>query len=288
MGALILFVAALFWGCAFVAQKLGGDHLGPFAVTFSRNLAGGLFLLGVCAARRRSGVFNRKAVVGGFAGGAILFFASLTQQIGIADTTPGISAFLTSNYVLLVPVFGLFAGRKPTLLSFVWVAFALAGTYLLAIDNAQPGLTSIGRGEAWTLLCAVLFALQILAVDRFAPGTDIFAFSCVQQFTGMIFAMPFLMLASERAHYNMADISAAVWPVLFIGIFSSGIAYTCQNIGQTRCPPMLAAVIMTLESAIGALAGYVILGDAFTPRQMAGAGIMFATAILSQILEGGK
>lgn len=287
MGAVALLLAAFLWGTAFVAQKLGGNHIGPFALTFARNAVAALFLYIICAVRGKAkSAFTRRTFLSGLACGIALFFASLSQQIGIADTTPGISAFLTSNYILLVPVFGIFANRKPGLDAFVWVVLALAGAYLICIGEGEG--FSIGRGEAWTLLCAALFAIQILLVDRFAPGTDIFAFSCAQQLAGAFCASPFLFLASERAFYVPEELLSAILPILYIAIFSSGIAYTCQNYGQTRCPPMLAAIIMALESAIGAVSGWLFLGDSLTTRQLAGCGILLFTVIASQTIGKGS
>lgn len=292
MGAILLLTAAALWGSAFVAQKLCGDHLGPFAVTFSRNVIAALFIYGCFRLRLRffgragipqgGGSFSRRAFAGGAICGVALFMASLSQQIGIADTTPGVSAFLTSNYMLLTPVFGLFVGRRASPVVWVWVALAIAGSYLICIAPDSDGF-SLGRGEAWTLLCAALFAVQVLCVDRFAPGTDVLAFSCVQQIAGAVCSFPFLFLASERAYYTASHLSAALWPMLYIGVLSSGIAYTCQNLGQVRTPPAIAAVIMSLESAIGAVCGYLVLGDVLTPRQFVGCAVMLAAVVLSQI-----
>ena len=293
MGALLLLIAAALWGSAFVAQKMGGDHLGPFAVTFLRNVLGGAFIYlwfrarlrffgraGIPEGARRS--FSRRTLFGGAVCGVVLFLASVSQQTGIVYTTPGVSAFLTSNYMLLIPVFGLFVGRPAGAAAWLWVAMAVVGSYLICIEPGSAGI-SVGRGEAWTLLCAALFAAQVLCVDRFAPGTDVLAFSCVQQFIGAICSLPFLFLASERACYTPERLSAAALPVAYIGIFSSGIAYTFQNLGQVRTHPAIAAVIMSLESAIGAICGYAVFGDVLSPRQLVGCAVMLAAVVLSQI-----
>ena len=295
MGPLLLFIAALLWGSAFVAQKLCAGHLGPFAVTCFRNVIATVFIYACFRLRLRfmgragipdgSRSFTRRSFAGGGISGIALFLASLTQQTGIEYTTPGISAFLTSNYMLLVPIFGLFVGRRTDALVWIWAALALIGTYLLCIDPSADVL-GVGRGEAWTLLCAVLFAIQVLCVDRFAPGTDVLAFSCIQQMTGALCAFPFLFLESERAMFTVEHLYAAILPLLFIAIFSSGIAYTFQNLGQVRTPPALACIIMSLESAIGVLCGYFFLGDTLTSRQLAGCTVMFLAVILSQLVKG--
>lgn len=294
MGALLLLVAAALWGSAFVAQKLCGEHLGPFAVTFLRNLIGGAFIYacfrlrlrffgraGIPAGARRS--FSGRAFLGGGLCGAVLFAASLSQQIGIGHTSPGVSAFLTSNYMLLIPVFGFFIGRAVRAAVWLCVAMAVAGSYLICIESGAAGF-SLGRGEAWTLLCAALFAVQVLCVDRFAPSTDVLAFSCVQQFAGAVLALPFVFLPSERALFTSSNLLAAAWPVVYIAVFSSGIAFTLQNFGQVRTPPAIAAVIMSLESAIGAACGYIVFGDVLSARQIVGCALMLLAVVLSQIL----
>jgi drug/metabolite transporter (DMT)-like permease len=149
--------------------------------------------------------------------GAALFLASLAQQIGIAYTTPGVSAFLTTNYMLLIPVFGIFVGRVARPVVWIWVVCAIIGSYFICISADSEGV-SLGRGEAWTLLCAALFAVQVLCVDRFAPGTDVVAFSCVQQLAGALFGLPFIFMASERAYYTSEHLTAAIWPLLYVGI----------------------------------------------------------------------
>ena len=288
MGFCILLVCAFIWGTAFVAQKTCADHLGPFAITCLRSVIAGLFLLAAVPFSRKflykgaGASFSARTVKGGAICGIALFLAQLTQQIGIVDTTSGISAFLTANYIILVPIIAIFAGRKPPLRAFVWALLALAGTYFICIGSAQTAF-SLGRGESWTLLCAVLFASQILLVDRYAPGTDVIAFSCVQQFTCMLASAPFLALATERANISAANISAAFGSLMYVGLVSSGIAYTLQNIGQTKCPPALASIVMSLESAIGALAGYFILGDVLSSRQIAGCAILFSAVVASQV-----
>lgn len=296
MGPLILFLTTFIWGTAFLAQKLGADTLGPFAITAVRNLLGGAFLLGVIAvrnARRRPGAGDsarlsvRRSVWAGVCCGVPLFLAMLTQQVGIERTTPGVCAFLTTNYVLIVPLAAAVLTRTwPRPPIWLGVALALLGTYFLSIDGES---LSIGSGEAWTLLCAVLFSVQMLCVDRFAKTSDLLVMSATQLLTCFVVGFPFLFLDSEGPRFaaflsGLLSRPATVLPVFYCGVFSSGIAYTLQNFGQARTPPALAAILLSTESVFGALSGYVVLGDVLSARQLVGCALVFAAAVLTSLL----
>ena len=286
LGSLLLLVTALIWGCAFLAQKLGMDHVGPFAFVVARNALAVPFLLGVIAVRNRldgshrpvRACFGRMEWIGGFWCGCALFVASMLQQVGIQYTTPGVCAFLTANYVLAVPILGLFVGRRPH--GFVWpgVVLALAGTYLISMTGPVP----VGKGELFTILCAFCFGGQILVVDHYVARADVLALSCVQFLASVAIGLPFLLLPSERALLSPANVWAAAGAIAFCGIFSSGVAYTLQNIAQGRVPPALAAIIMALESVFGALAGWLFLNESLTARQLAGCGLVLAAVIFTE------
>ena len=284
MGPLLILLSTLIWGTAFLFQKTGAENYGPFALTFYRNILAGLFLWGVVAIRDRfrPAARNRRSeFLGGALSGVVLFAAMTSQQIGIEHTTPGISAFLTANYILLVPVLAWTIGRgRPGAPIWVGVAFALAGSYLISIGGGD-GL-GIGRGELWTLLCAVFFAVQIMVVDRYAPGCDVLRFSMVQTFVAGICAAPFLLLPSEASGLTLAHFTAGWFSLFYVGILSSGIAYTFQNLGQARTNASIAAILMSFESVVGAVSGWLALGDAFSPRQIAGCALVFFAVILAQ------
>ena len=288
IGPVLILLCTVIWGSAFVAQKLGADHFGPFAISCYRNLLAGAFLWGgVCLRNRRIGVerTNERAVyLGGTLSGIVLFAAMLTQQLGIERTTPGISAFLTANYVLFVPVLAWLVGRgRPVAGVWIGVALALAGTYFLSFSSTPGDGLGLGAGEAWTLACAVLFTVQILVVDRFARACDVLRFSMVQMFAAGLVALPFVFLPGELARASWSGFLKGVPALIYLGIFSSGIAYTLQNLGQARTPPALAAILMSMESAFGAFFGWLVLGDAMTSRQLAGCGLVLAAVILSQL-----
>ena len=289
IGPALILLCTVIWGSAFVAQKLGAGHFGPFAICCYRNLLAGLFLWGGVRLRDRQfkveRTNGRTVYLGGTLSGIVLFASMLAQQLGIERTTPGISAFLTANYVLFVPVFAwLFVGRRPGAGIWFGVALALAGTYFLSFSSAEGDGFGLGAGEAWTLACAVLFAVQILVVDRFARVCDVLRFSMVQMFAAGLVALPFVFLPSELARTSWDSFLKGIPALVYLGIFSSGIAYTLQNLGQARTPPALAAIIMSMESVFGALFGWLLLGDLMTVRQLFGCALVFSAVVLSQLI----
>lgn len=285
MYSLLLVLTALIWGAAFLAQKLGSDHLGPYAFTAARSLLGGLALLAVLALRRGarpSREARARAVRAGILAGAALFVATVFQQVGIAYTTPGVSGFLTATYVLLVPVLGWFVGHRPG--RYIWpgVAVALAGLYLICVS----GPLRIGKGETLTLVCAVCFAVQILTVAHFAPHVDVLTMSCAEFFTGAALGLPFLLLPSERAMLSWESFRLALPSVAYCGVFSSGVAYTLQNVAQGKVAPAVASILMSLESVFALLFGWWWLDYTQTPRQLAGCGLVFAAVVFTQAMDG--
>lgn len=286
----LLMITALIWGSAFVAQKGGMDHVGPCAFTVGRSLLGGTFLLGVLGARKLLRIptphagepgYWRNVFLGGFACGASLFVSSMLQQIGIQYTTPGLSGFITAIYVLIVPILGLLLGHPPG--RYIWpgALLALIGLYLICVN----GPVAIGKGEAWTLACAVGFSVQILFVAHFAPKTDTIAMSCAQLFVGAVLGLPFLLLPAEASRLSAASLSAGFGSIAFAGVLSSGVAYTLQMIAQDRTPPALASILMSLESVFALLAGWLVMHQSQTPRQLLGCGLVFAAVIFTQLFS---
>ena len=303
-GPLLILLCTVVWGSAFVAQKLGADHFGPFAISCYRNLLAGFFLWGALGLRRQfarrvrsefggsllESPWKRTEILGGAASGVVLFVAMLAQQLGIERTTPGVSAFLTANYVLIVPVLAWIVGKgRPGVGVVTGVGLALVGTYFISISTSTPAAAtaplSIGAGELWTLGCAVLFAVQIMVVDHFAPGSDMLRFSMVQMFVAGLVALPFVFLPSELARASWQGFEKGVPALVYLGVFSSGIAYTLQNLGQARTPPALAAILMSMESVFGAFFGWLLLGDVLSLRQIVGCLLVLSAVILSQLLS---
>ena len=282
--SLLLLLTAVIWGAAFVAQRLGMDHVGPWTFGVARNLLGFLALLPVIAWRRRCGLPTgspRALLAGSLACGAALFAASMAQQVGLQWTSAGLSGFLTANYVLLVPVFGCFIGRPPLRTTWVGVALALTGLFLISVG--PDAALAIGKGEALTLLCAALFAVQILCVDRFAPRVDPVALAAGEFLVSFVAGLPFLLLPSESARLSAAALRGALPAVAFAGFLSSGVAYTLQIVAQKRSRPAIASLLMSLEAVFAALFGWLFLRQALTSRQIAGCALVFVAVVFVQL-----
>jgi len=288
-----LLVCTLIWGMSFVAQKLGADHFGPFSINCYRNLLAGAFLASSFAARgmfkrKVVGEWSKKSAFGAVLSGFCVVAAEITQQLGVERTTPGVCAFLTANYVLIVPILAMFLGKRTHFGVWGGVILALLGTFLICFTSsgfeiAQLANLELGVGEAWTLLCAVLFAIQIIVVDHFAPNCDMLRFSMVQMSAAGLIALPFVFLPSELARASWDGFVKGLPALGFLGILSSGIAYTLQNLGQAKVPAALACIIMSLEGVFALLSGWLVLGETMSIGQLCGCALILAAVIFSQI-----
>ena len=286
--SLLLLLTATIWGVAFVAQSIGMEYVGPFTFNSVRCFIGMIVLSPVCLILRKkdrakgaSPVGNRRTLIeGGLVCGVFLCLASNFQQFGIKYTTVGKAGFITACYIVLVPVFGMFLKKKTG--PFIWAAvfIALIGLYLLCM---KEGL-SLSNGDALVMVCAVLFAFQILAVDHYSPLVSGVELSMMQFLVcGVGSGIPALIFEKPQ----ISSILAAWQPILYAGALSCGVAYTLQIIGQKNLDPTIASLIMSLESCISVLAGWLILGQAMTARELLGCAVMFAAIILAQ-LPGGR
>lgn len=287
--SLILLLTAAIWGVAFVAQSVGMDYVGGFTFNMVRCIIGAIVLLPVIwfldrGRTSRSRTAEEKAaerktlITGGICCGVFLCLASNFQQFGIKYTTVGKAGFITACYIVIVPILGLFLKKKCS--PFIWAAvvMALIGLYLLCI---QDGF-SIGRGDILVMICAVLFSFHILVIDYFSPKTDGVKLSCIQFFVaGILSGIPALLLENPQ----FSSICAAWKPILYAGVMSCGVAYTLQIIGQKDMNPTVASLILSLESCISVLAGWVILHQSLSTREILGCVIMFGAIILAQLPE---
>lgn len=282
--AFMLFLTAFIWGTAFVAQSVGMDYLGPFGFNGLRSLIGGvallpcIYILGKINKNSNEKGDVKTLAAGGICCGLALFAASSMQQIGIQYTTAGKAGFITAFYIVLVPVFGIFLGKKTGWKIWLAVALALAGLYFLCITESF----SVGRGDIYVFIGALLFTVHILVIDYFAPRTDGVKMSCIQFFVAGILSM-FPMAAFETT--TVEGIMRSWGPLLYAGVLSCGVAYTLQIIGQKNMNPTVASLILSLESCISVLAGWAILGEQLSVREGVGCILMFAAIVLAQIPE---
>ena len=283
--SLLLLLTAAIWGFAFVAQSVGMDYVQPFTFTAARSLIGGIVLLPFIFIRaQKAGRTSeeksaswKQALPGGIICGVLLCIASNLQQIGIQYTTVGKSGFITAMYIVLVPVLGIFFHKKTGIRVWISVALAVCGLYLLCMTG---GSFRLQRGDLYTLCCALMFSLQILAVDHFAPLADNVMLACIEFFTcGICSILPAFLLEHPQMHLLLA----AWLPILYAGVCSNGIAYTLQFFAQRGLPPAAASILMSMESVFSLLAGFLILHERLSSRELIGCVLMFSAIILVQL-----
>ena len=284
-GSLMLLLCAMVWGAAFVAQSEGMNYVGPFTMQATRYFLSGLVLLPVIALRDKKGVSVRPAgnaarrqLLCGVVCGVILCTASLIQQFGLLHTTVGKSGFITTMYIILVPFLGLFVKLRVKLMNWVCALIALAGLYLLCAGS--EGLSGVNYGDWLTLLCAVFFACHILFIDRACHDLDGVRLSCVQFFTASAISAVFMLLLEKP---SWAAISGAWLPIVYAGVFSGGVGYTLQILGQQLVPPTLASMILSLESCFATLFGWILLHQALSARELLGCCVIFAAIVIAQL-----
>lgn len=292
LSSILFLLAAMLWGFAFSAQK-DAASLSAFTIGAVRNIFATVFLLLMLPqldkftkngrkliSREKFLDFNKTELIGGAICGAILTIASAFQQYGIGDgTDAGKAAFITALYVVIVPILSLTYGKKSPLNVWISVGIAVVGFYLLCIKSDF----TIVESDILILLCAVIFASHIIAIDTFSPRCDGVRMACIQFFTAFILnAILALILESP---INFATIGDVLPALLYLGICSSGIAYTLQIVGQgmDNVNPAVASVILSLESVFGVVGGALFCGEVMSGREYAGCAIVFLAVILSQI-----
>lgn len=285
----LLLLTALIWGGAFVAQSMGNDRLGPLTFNGVRSLIGGAVLLPLIPLLGRNaatGAMNtekqdKKALwIGGISCGILLGIASALQQWGLVYATVGKAGFITAMYIVIVPVLGIFLRRSPGAKVWAAVAIAVLGLYLLCWSGSGLGL-----GDLLLFGCSVLFSLHILLIDHFSPLVDGVKLSCIQFFTaGILCSVPALILEKPE----ISAILDAAAPLLYAGVLSCGVAYTLQVIAQRHVDPTVASLVLSLESVFSVLAGWLLLHQALSMREMLGCVLMFCAIVLAQLPDKKK
>lgn len=287
-GSLSLLLGTTIWGFAFIAQSVGMDMIGPFTFQAVRCTLAVLFLIlcafamdiGKCSFRESVEKWKNPTLWKvGLICGCALFVAASLQQIGLVYTDAGKAGFITAMYIVLVPILGLFLGRKPQKAAVFSVILAVVGLYLLSC----MGASGINKGDLFLMGCALAFAVQINCIDQLAGDLDGLRLNCIQSLVVAALSVPFMALTETVV---VADILACWGPLCFAGILSMGVAYSLQIIGQKDLEPTAASLIMSLESVFAALGGWLILHETMTGWEMFGCCLVFAGVILSQLPEG--
>lgn len=292
----LLFIAAFLWGSTFVAQSVGMDYIQPFTFSGVRNIIGAIFLIPIVVIidmiKKKQGFvpsdengneitkkqYLKNTLIGGLCCGLVLCFASNAQQMAMVNVSAGKAGFMTAMYVVLVPVCGLiFFKRKVSPVIWGAVALAVAGLYFLSI---KPGEMSMGSGELLLLMCALGFTAHILTIDHFVTKSNPVLMSCIQFFVHGIISTILMFIFEQPV---LSNILAASGSILYAAILSSGVAYTLQIVGQKDTNPTIASLIMSLESVISVLSGWVVLHDAMSGREIIGCVLMFIAIMISQI-----
>jgi len=278
---ILLLITALVWGFAFVAQRVGMEHVGPFVFNGVR------FALGACALLPlavRSGrimappeCMRAPAWLGYLCAGAALTAGASLQQIGMQQTTAGNAGFITCLYVILVPFFAALLGKRTPLGTVLGALCAVAGMYLLSINEEFH----VNQGDLLELIGAFFWAGHVLVAAWFAPRMNPIHLAVGQYAVCSVMSLGFAVWLGES--FALEGIMNAAWPILYGGLLSVGLAYTLQLVAQRDANPSHAAIILSLESVFAALGGWLLIGETLTARGMAGCALMLAGMLLSEL-----
>ena len=287
---ILLLLTAIIWGSAFVAQKSGMDYVEPFTFNGIRTFIGGLVLIPVIffmekknppeeISREEKTKKNKELLIGGICCGLALFAASSLQQFGVSYTTAGKAGFITTLYVVFVPIISVLLRKKVRPIMWLCVAMGAVGLYLLCMTDASFRLTF---GDTLVLLCAVAFAVHILTVDHFSPKMDGIKLSCIQFLTVGIVSMVCMFIFEHPDIHAILDCAV---PILYAGMLSCGLGYTFQIVAQKHAEPTVASLLMSLESVFAVVFGALLLHETMSMRELSGCLIIFIAVIISQLPE---
>ena len=287
---ILLLLTAIIWGSAFVAQKSGMDYVEPFTFNGIRTFIGGLVLIPVIffmekknppeeISREEKTKKNKELLIGGICCGLALFAASSLQQFGVSYTTAGKAGFITTLYVVFVPIISVLLRKKVRPIMWLCVAMGAVGLYLLCMTDASFRLTF---GDTLVLLCAVAFAVHILTVDHFSPKMDGIKLSCIQFLTVGIVSMVCMFIFEHPDIHAILDCAV---PILYAGMLSCRLGYTFQVVAQKHAEPTVASLLMSLESVFAVVFGALLLHETMSMRELSGCLIIFIAVIISQLPE---
>jgi len=292
-GNLILLLTSLIWGTSFIAQSKGVELISPMAFNGIRSILGAVVLLPVIIAldlgKKKKGLqiqkIDKTLILGGIICGICLCVASTLQTAGMVYTSPGKSGFITALYMMIVPIIGLFCGKKTQPIIWISVIFAIIGLYLMCIDSSLE----INKGDVLTFFCAIVFAFHILAIDYFSPKVDGVKLAALQFFVCGLLNLIYVFLFEKPQLKPILDCWVSI---AYSGILSCGVAYTLQIVGQKYTDPTSASILMSLESVFATFTtvilvalGWNLTGGQLTTREIIGCIIMFVAIILVQLPE---
>jgi len=276
----LLYIASFIWGVAFIFQRTASGTIGPCFFNAIRMFLGFIALLPLFFKSVKSHEFDKKYMhnlhVGGLCCGVATALPSILQQMGISYTTAGKAGFLTSTYMLFIPIISIFLKIKVSKRIWFCVFTGLAGAFLLSVNHES----GINKGDILVLICAVMFAFQMLIITHFVKNLDGPDLSTFQFFFG---SLTCLVIGLFTESIEIQQIKASYVSIIYTGIFSCGVAYTLQIIGQKYVSTAKAALPLSLENAWAAIAGAVVLGESMTVKEIAGCIILFVSVILSQL-----
>lgn len=286
---LMLILTALIWGSSFVAQSVGMDYVGPFTFNAVRSLVGGIVLIPVILLMNKSkakdkiegeeatkGGFNKTLLIGGILCGVALFAGSTFQQFGLMYTTAGKSGFITALYIIIVPLLGIFIKKKVPLKVWLCVLIAMIGFYLLSINEGF----AINKGDLLTLICSFFFSFHILLIDYYSPRVDGVQMSSIQFFVAGIIS---LIATFTFEDPQISAILSAWAPILYAGVLSCGVAYTLQVVAQKNTDPVVASLLLSLESVFAVIAGWLILIQSLSLKEGFGCVLVFIAIVITQL-----
>ncbi len=290
-GNIMLLLASLIWGISFIAQSKGVEQITPIAFNGIRTMLGAIVLIPVILivdiSKKNKGLpvlkFDKKTITGGIFCGIFLFVATTLQTAGMVYTSPGKAGFITALYMVIVPILGLFAGKKARPVVWLSVAIAVGGLYLMCIDSSL----NINGGDILIFMCAFVFAGHILCIDKFSPVVDGVKLSFMQFLVCGTISLIYVFIFEEP---QIEPVLNCKMSIAYAGIMSCGVAYTLQIVGQKYTEPTSASILMSLESVFSTLttvilvaAGWQITGGTLSFREILGCILMFVAIILVQL-----
>lgn len=283
----MLLAASFFWGTTFVAQILGMEGLGPYTYAAARFALGVLFIGALWflyrdkrAEQRHAGTF-RSGFRAGIPVGLAMFVGVTLQQVALLYTTAGKTAFITTVYIVLVPLAAVLLGQRVRAVQWGGAVLAFAGVYFLSAH----GETTINTGDLLVLVCSFFWMAQILLIDRYARAVDAIELCFMQM---IVCTIGSAVLAAIYESFAWSDIWSAAVPILYAGLFSCGVAYTCQILGQAYVEPTQAAILMSTEAIFAAVAGWIVLGETMSGVQLLGCALLLGGALMAQVCGTGK